>query len=138
MPSDPAALKASLRVRALWDELACLYDGIESELSRAAVDVERLGTRMAAVMNELAPLAGEVAALRAALGDADPSLAGVWNETDAVISALATRQPRLVRAAKAARDAAAARLAHLTVTRSQATRYDSAPADGPRITSRLA
>ena len=134
MPPDPAALALSLRVHALWLELADVYDVIAGRLTAAAWDDGgALAGRLDELEVSLRPLMAALAALRSR-GPSDPALSRVWNEIDAAAARLAARLPSLIRTATAARDTAAARLVRLHAERAGAGTYRSAPV-APRFAS---
>jgi hypothetical protein len=77
-----------------------------------------------------------IAAMRADGGTAAPELTALWHELDNMIEALARRQKQLERAAVAARNTTAARLARTRIARSRAAGYTPLNPLSPRITSR--
>jgi hypothetical protein len=104
-----AKSRESLR---LWRELQRAYDDIARGLARPdGADLRALGERIVVLERELQPLVADVAAARAARPDASSELQAVWRDIDAVVESLAVCQPMLLRAARAARDESAARLA---------------------------
>src|SRR5882724_4295586 len=99
MPPDPAALALSLRVHALWLELADVYDAIARRLTAAAWDDGgALAGRLGELEASLRPLMAALAALRRR-ASSDPALARVWSEIDAIAARLAARLPSLTRTA---------------------------------------
>src|SRR2546428_11248634 len=98
MPPDLAPLALSLRARALWIELAALYDGIEQQLRLAAWDEgSALALHLAEVEASLAPLMTAIAVLRGG-PVSDPALLRVWCEIDGIAARLAARLPAVIRA----------------------------------------
>ena len=134
MPRELSPLALSLRVRALWLELAELYDVIAGRLTAAAWDDgAALAGRLAELEAALRPLVPVLAELRSRPAS-DPALPRVWSEIDGIAARLAARLPGLTRTATAARDAAAARLARLHVGRARAGTYRGTPV-APRFAS---
>jgi hypothetical protein len=135
MQPDPQALDRSLRALSLWRELAALYDEIETRLDEGEwPGLDRLAGRLADLESRLAPFVAAAKAARA--DDADPALKRLQHETDELIGDLAQRQPRLVEAAVAARNAAASHLARVRVGRTHTESYNGSSTLQPRFTSR--
>jgi len=122
-----------------WRALRAAYDEIEGALEAPEQhDLALLGARIVALECDLKPLIAELASERSRGDAAEPALLPLWEEIDDVVSALATRQPELVRAALAARAATAARLDGMRVARSQIREYGAADGGAPRLTSQRA
>jgi hypothetical protein len=134
-----SSLELSERAFALWQDLAVAYDEIEVALEAPGdAPLASLAKRIVALEGELRPLVARLAAIRSRASDADAGLATLWGETDRIVEALANRQPTLVRAALAARDDAASRLARVRNDRRQRALYGGSGATEPRFTSQRA
>jgi hypothetical protein len=139
MPPEQAVQARSLAALELWQGLRSAYDAIEDALaSPERHDLGPLGERIVALENELRPLVGELAVPRSRPDSADPAVAAIWRETDAVVASLAERQPMLVRAALDARSATADRLESVRAARGQLRSYRAPEALSARLTSRHA
>jgi len=139
MPPEEALLARSRAALELWQRLRCAYDAIEDALANPGRhELGPLGERIVTLENELRPLVGELAVPRSRPDDADPALAALWRETDAVVASLAARQPVLVRAALDARSATAERLESMRAARGQLRRYGAPEAGAAQLTSRHA
>jgi hypothetical protein len=137
MPPD-APIELSERARSLWMDLAAAYDEIEIALGHPeGTPLKGLAERIVALEHELRPLVAQLAALRTR-SEHDPRLPPIWAETDRVVERLANRQPTLVRAALAARDDAASRLARLRNDRRQRALYGGPTEAEPHFTSQRA
>jgi hypothetical protein len=139
MPLDAGLLDRSHAALGLWRDLQRAYDDIAQALAGGAGrELGALAERIVALEHELKPLVAERTALRTrAAANAGAELDAVWRETDAVIEALAERQPALVRAALAARHETAQRLHDAQRGRARARSYDAVDAS-PRLASRRA
>ena len=135
-----SALSALSRVALrLWQSLRAAYDDIEGALEAPDQhDLALLGARIVALECELKPIIAELAAERSRAGESEPALLPVWEEIDALVSSLATRQPELVRAALAARAATATRIAGVRMARGRLRDYGSSDSGAPRLTSQRA
>lgn len=136
MPRDTTAVADADRALALWRELTTIYDRIEHALHSQAWD-------------ELAPLAHDLRLTEEALDSLlvrrrvpastpDLSAAALWRQCDEQAQALLKRFPLIDRAARVARDAAAARLANARIARTRTDSYRAKPRVAPRFTSQLA
>ena len=136
MPPD--AEHEAFRAIGLWRELGRAYDDIEACLAAQAWDeLTEIAARIAVVEHALEGLGGM--GVRAADGAAcTPAAAAAWREADQLAQALAARLPAIERAARTARDAAAAHLARVRVTRERTSTYRPATKVAPRFTSRVA
>jgi len=92
MPPEQHAGDAAGAARALWRELAGIYDTLERELDAAAWDdVAGLATRLGELETALRPL------MRARpSAPVDAGAARVWTEVDATATRLAARLPALL------------------------------------------
>jgi hypothetical protein len=122
---EAAALDAGVRLRALWSELAGIYDAIESRLPTNADGIDTLTARMAELTVMIEGELATLRTLRAELRPESPRLTAYCRETDATIATLAERLPNVMAAAVAARRVTAARLAHVCTGRTQARGYDA-------------
>jgi len=142
MPLEDAAGSArelSERAFALWQNLATAYDDIERALQAPeSVPLAALATQIVSLESDLRPLVARLAAIRSEPGNAGAELHALWQETDRVVETLARRQPTLVRAALAARDETATRLARARDERRGRAHYGNVPAGAPRFTSQRA
>jgi len=137
VPPDSRALETSLRALELWKALDIAYAQVESCLTGEDLAAAgALAEHLADVGRRLEPLVDNVAELREASRRPDPVLNAIWREIDQLVASLAERQPSLVRAARAARDATGSLLVKVQGTRSHAARYRSRPAPAPRFASR--
>ena len=138
MPPENSAVETSVRALSLWRQLAIAYDDITLALAcPEGGELRTLAQRILELEEDLRPMVVRIAQLRAEL-EAEPGLTAIWNETDAVIESLASRQPALVRTAIGARDEAAAALARSQVARSQSAAYRTSRSTAPSFTSRRA
>lgn len=136
LPETPIEL--SERARSLWELLATAYDEIEIALvDPASAPLATLAERIVGLEHELRPLVARLAAVRTRTPP-DARLAAIWQETDRVVERLAGRQPTLVRAALAARDDAASRLARARTERRQRALYGGSTEADPHFTSQRA
>ena len=137
MSPDGSTVYAAQQAIGLWTELGTAYDAIERRLGAGAWDgfvefAERLGD----VERRLRPLLMVITAARADGRTPPPELAALWDAIDVMIEALARRRQQLERAAVAARNTTAARLARARIARSRAAGYTPLNPLTPRITSR--
>jgi hypothetical protein len=136
VPEAPA-FALSRRAHTLWGEIATAYDEIERRLATAAwSDIGALATHIKDVEGDLRLLLEELARTRAGAGEPTAALKSVLGESEALVESLAARLPAMLRAATAARDAAAAQLARCHIGRSNAESYKDLLALSPRFTSR--
>lgn len=127
MPPDAAVDALGRRTLDLWRELHAAYDALGPALAAPEADaLGALARRIAALEHELAPLVEQLRARRAR-GDDDASQDALWREIDRVVESLVERSPALVRAALAARDGVAERLARRSAARARVERYAAAP-----------
>jgi hypothetical protein len=131
----PSDADDALRAVGLWRELGRAYDEIETCLAAQAWnDLAEIAARIAVIEHALEDL-GEMG-VRAHDGAA--CTAAAWREADELAQALAARLPAIERAARTARDAAAAHLARVRVARDRTSTYRPAAKVAPRFTSRVA
>lgn len=140
MPLEAAAALRDARTTLdRWHALRAAYDAIEDALAAPEqTDLRALAARVVELEADLEPRIAELAAARSRVRRPGPELAATWKEIDATVTSLASRQPRLVRAALAARAATAQRLDELRVARAQLRRYAAASSGRARLTSRSA
>lgn len=141
MRPEDSARSVSERALELWRALAASYDEIDEALtSPEAERLSELAARIVSIENDLKPLVGQIASFRTEMGDRDEGLSSLWREADRLIQGLADRQPKLVRAATAARDGASSGIARLRKHRAQSAQYRqrAAAAAGPQFASRRA
>jgi hypothetical protein len=139
MPPEAPVLERSRAALACWHGLRDAYDAIDRALADPdQADLAALATRVVALEQDLKPRIADLSAARSATTSPEPVLGEVWQEIDAVVRSLATRQPQLVRAALAARAATARRLEDLRVARGQLRRYATAAPSEALYTSRCA
>jgi hypothetical protein len=139
MPLDASAQTHAQQTLACWHALRDAYDAIEHALAAPdPADLRALAARIVTLEGELEPRIAELASARSRTNHPAPVLTAIWGEIDGVVSELASRQPRLVRAALAARSATVQRLDELRVARDQVRRYAGPPSAGGRFTSRSA
>jgi hypothetical protein len=137
MSPEPNPVAITQQAVGLWNELAAAYDAIERRLGSGAWDgFDELAGHVAGLERQLQPLLVVIAAMRADCRTPAPELAGLWHELDVMMEALARRQKQLERAAVAARNTTAARLARTRIARSRAAGYTPLNPLSPRITSR--
>jgi hypothetical protein len=129
---------ATARARALWDELAGVYDALEAAVASGDfAEAAHLTERFAELEAVLGPVWGEVQAARAAAGSHAPAaLAAEWAALDAAIVRLQERCQALAGTAETARASTARTLAAARVGRAQTQDYARGAALAPRFTSR--
>ena len=137
MSPDGSTVYAAQQAIGLWTELGAAYDAIERRLGAGAWDgFAELTEHVGDVERRLQPLLATIIAARAERWTPAPEIAGLFAEIDATIEALARRRQQLERAAVAARNTTAARLARARIARSRAAGYTPLNPLTPRITSR--
>ncbi|MBM4244242.1 MAG: hypothetical protein FJ148_10550 [Deltaproteobacteria bacterium] len=139
MPPEASLLERSRGALASWIELRAAYDAIDDALADPArADLGALASRVVALENDLKPRIADLSAARSTTVAPASAIVDVWQEIDAVVGSLATRQPQLVRAALAARAATAERLDDLRATRGHLRRYAGEAPREAVFTSRCA
>jgi hypothetical protein len=137
MSPDAGAVETTRQAIGLWTELGAAYDAIERRLGSGAWDgFDALAQQVAELAGRLQPLVTAIAARRAEHPTPAAELAALWHRLDETVKALARRQQQLQRAAIAARDTTAARLARARTARARAAGYTPLNPLSPRITSR--
>src|SRR5437773_1091631 len=98
MPPDASPIGAALQTRALWRELAAVYQTLSEQIAVGEWDqAARLAPRLAELETTLRPLMSE---RRSAVHD--PAVVELWSEVDGIVSDLVTRVPALAGSARAA------------------------------------